>query len=143
MRSGPGGTASDSDLHAPVATLILDSITRAEIVDGFHRWTVSGYPELLAMTDGLVPVVVVATDPVSARISTIRFNRARGSHGVTRMSDIVVDLSEEFEVPVEEMMQRLGMSREEVVRLQERGRMVQRHRNPDGLGEAWKPVARK
>src|SRR5258708_4407167 len=27
-----------------------------EIVDGFHRWTVSGDPEVSALTDGMVPV---------------------------------------------------------------------------------------
>jgi len=110
-----------------------------EIIDGFHRWTVSGHPEIQRLTDGRVPVVVVTTDPAHARISTIRFNRARGTHAVTRMSDLIVELSEALDVPDEELMARLGMDHEEVRRLRERGRMVDRQANA-ALSEAWRPA---
>lgn len=114
-----------------------------EIVDGFHRWTCSGDPKVGKMTGGKVPVVVVAIDPAHARISTIRFNRARGKHTVSLMSDIIVDLSENMEVSDAELQERLGMSLEEITRLRERGRMTKRHVKPEGLSEAWRPVARK
>ena len=45
---------------------------RFEIVDGFHRWTVSGYPNVAKLTAGLVPCVLVRSDPVDQRMSTIR-----------------------------------------------------------------------
>lgn len=113
-----------------------------EIVDGFHRWTVSGDPEVYAMTGGKVPITVVAVDDAHARISTIRFNRARGRHTVSIMGDIINELSNDLDVSDDEMMERLGMTREEVVRLRERGRMVKRHRKAEGLSEAWRPVER-
>lgn len=59
------------------------------IVDGFHRWTVSADPRIRAMTGGLVPVVVIEADPLHRMASTVRHNRARGTHAVLRMAEIV------------------------------------------------------
>jgi ParB-like chromosome segregation protein Spo0J len=109
-----------------------------EVVDGFHRWTVSGDPAIWSLSNGQVPVCVVAVDPAHARISTVRFNRARGSHAVAKMSDIIIDLLENYDLPDEEVMRQLGMDHEEVLRLRERGRMVARKANAE-LSEAWRP----
>jgi ParB-like chromosome segregation protein Spo0J len=87
------------------------------IVDGFHRWTVSATPQIHALTDGLVPVVILKEKSQSDKqMATIRHNRARGTHGVLEMSNIVVDLVESG-LQGEEIMTRLGMEKEEVVRL--------------------------
>lgn len=87
------------------------------IVDGFHRWTVSGHKEIFALTDGLVPVVVLnPTDENQKRMATIRHNRARGTHGVLEMSDIVTDMVNNG-LSGEEIMERLMMEKDEVVRL--------------------------
>lgn len=87
------------------------------IVDGFHRWTVSGHKELYALTDGMVPVVQLAeTTEAQKKMATIRHNRARGTHGVLEMSKIVESMIEDG-LPAEEIMARLGMEREEVIRL--------------------------
>lgn len=87
------------------------------IVDGFHRWTVSGSKELMNLTDGMVPVVMLKeTSESQKRMATIRHNRARGTHGVLEMSKLVEGMIEDG-LPAEEIMQRLGMEREEVVRL--------------------------
>src|SRR5882724_5432350 len=45
------------------------------IVDGFHRYTVSGDLRLLKLYGGMVPVVIVQLDPVHRMMSTIRHNR--------------------------------------------------------------------
>ena len=37
------------------------------IVDGFHRWTVSGHKEIFDLTGGLVPVVVISPKDASQR----------------------------------------------------------------------------
>lgn len=65
-----------------------------EIVDGFHRWTVSDDPRLQELTAGQVPVVRLPDDMDTAdQVSaTITHNRARGSHYVMRMAEIVRDL---------------------------------------------------
>lgn len=90
------------------------------IVDGFHRWTVSGNKEVNKLTNGKVPVVILdRADENHKRMSTIRHNRARGTHGVLEMSKIVIDMSENGATG-EEIMKRLQMEKEEVVRLLQR-----------------------
>lgn len=87
------------------------------IVDGFHRWTVSGHPEIYALTDGYVPVVILEPRNLEhQQMSTIRHNRARGRHGVLEMGRIVQDLLDSG-LTTEEVMKRLQMEREEVIRL--------------------------
>lgn len=87
------------------------------IVDGFHRWTVSGHKEINELTDGLVPTVMVhPKDASQQQMATIRHNRARGTHGVLEMSNIVVDMVNSG-LKGEEIMKRLMMEKEEVVRL--------------------------
>lgn len=113
--------------------------TRKEIVDGFHRWSVSGRPKVAELTEGLVPVVVLPpTDDVTARMATVRHNRARGTHHVLGMADIVADFIQRG-VPRGEISRRLEMEPEEVDRLADRGDMLARHA-PDTFGKGWKPA---
>jgi len=87
------------------------------IVDGFHRWTVSGHKEIYQLTDGLVPTVMIKPkDFNQQQMATIRHNRARGTHGVLEMSNIVNDMVKNG-LSGEEIMSRLMMEKEEVVRL--------------------------
>tara|TARA_R110000787_G_scaffold100060_1_gene204880 strand:+ start:4531 stop:5028 length:498 start_codon:yes stop_codon:yes gene_type:complete len=87
------------------------------IVDGFHRWTVSGHKEIFALTKGKVPVVTITPKNKSdQQMATIRHNRARGTHGVLEMSNIVTDMVAQG-VSGKEIIKRLGMEKEEVVRL--------------------------
>lgn len=110
-----------------------------EIVDGFHRWTTAGDPEVAALTDGLVPVVrIKEIDPARQRMATIRHNRARGEHYVLSMADIVAELVRELGVDPDALRTRLGMEREEIVRMLDRGRMVDRAGNDD-FKPAWVP----
>lgn len=113
-----------------------------EIVDGFHRWETSNDPAVWALTDGLVPTVVLRpADEAHQRMSTIRHNRARGTHHVVKMADIVATLVSSG-LPPTEVALRLGMEQEEVRRLLDRGRMTERGASPDGMGEAWRPIAK-
>jgi ParB-like chromosome segregation protein Spo0J len=87
------------------------------IVDGFHRWTVSGHIEIYSITDGFVPVVMLKeTDESQKKMATIRHNRARGTHGVLEMSNIITDMVNDG-ISGEDIMKRLMMEKEEVVRL--------------------------
>jgi ParB-like chromosome segregation protein Spo0J len=87
------------------------------IVDGFHRWTVSGHKEIYDLTDGMVPVVMLKeTNSADKKMATIRHNRARGTHGVLEMSDIIVSMVADG-LTGNEIMSRLMMEKEEVVRL--------------------------
>ena len=67
-----------------------------EIVDGFHRNRVGKeFDDIKERVHGYLPVVLI-NKPLDERIgSTIRHNRARGTHQIRAMSDIVVDLVKE------------------------------------------------
>jgi hypothetical protein len=75
-----------------------------------------------ALTGGMVPVVVTRLDPLHRMMSTIRHNRARGTHAVLRMAEIVRRMVADG-VPEREIQKRLGMEREEVTRLVNRAGM--------------------
>lgn len=113
---------------------------RMEIVDGFHRWTVSGDPEVSALTNGLVPTVMVRLkDGEHQMMSTIRHNRARGTHGVLAMAQIVQKMLAEG-LSQQEIMQRLQMEEEEVVRLAMRvGIPKSKIIQEASFGRAWVP----
>ena len=88
-----------------------------QIVDGFHRWTIAADPEVAALTGGKVPcVMVVIKNGEHQQMSTIRHNRARGTHGILPMGSIVKDLVSSG-MSEEEICDRLKMEREEVRRL--------------------------
>ena len=65
------------------------------VVDGFHRYTVLKTSErIFAREKGKLPVVVIDKELGERIASTIRHNRARGSHNVDLMSNIVAELLE-------------------------------------------------
>ena len=90
-----------------------------EIVDGFHRYSViMQYPDIYEREKGLLPCSVIEK-PIGERIaSTIRHNRARGSHNVDLMSNIVAELSEMGKND-KWISKHLGMSMDEILRLKQ------------------------
>ena len=113
------------------------------IVDGFHRYTVSGQKKLMERFNGMVPTVTVDIDPVHRQMSTIRHNRARGTHGILSMANIVRGIVDEG-VSKEEIQARLGMEDEEVDRLVDRAGMpTQAGRKKEAFGDSWKPKAKE
>ena len=65
------------------------------IVDGFHRYRIMlEHEDIYERENGKLPVTVI-DKPLDQRMaSTIRHNRARGSHDVDLMSNIVKELHE-------------------------------------------------
>lgn len=87
------------------------------IIDGFHRWTVSGREPLLSKLGGKVPVVIVDHKERSEDMyGTITHNRARGVHQLEPMKKIVQELIDEGK-SVKEISKQLGMKPEEIFRL--------------------------
>ncbi len=87
------------------------------IIDGFHRWTVSGQEPLISMLGGMVPVVIVKHENHSGDIyGTVTHNRARGTHLLEPMKAIVKELLDEGNT-IENISKELGMKPEEVFRL--------------------------
>lgn len=90
-----------------------------EIVDGYHRYTVMKTSQrVFERENGHLPIVVI-DKPLSERMaSTIRHNRARGSHSVELMSNIVGELvscgkSDQW------IAKHIGMDRDEITRLKQ------------------------
>lgn len=88
------------------------------IIDGFHRWTVSGREPLKTKLGGKVPVVIVdhGDNRDEDIYGTITHNRARGTHLLEPMRKIVQELLSNGKT-VNEICKQLGMSKEEVFRL--------------------------
>lgn len=87
------------------------------IIDGYHRWLVSGREPLKTMLGGKIPIVVVEhKDKADDMAGTVTFNRARGTHLLEPMENIVKQLLDEGQ-SVEEIEKKLGMSKEEIFRL--------------------------
>lgn len=87
------------------------------IIDGFHRWTVSGMEPLKTKLKGIVPIVIVHHDTEAEDMyGTITHNRARGQHMLEPMKAIVKKLIDEGK-SVQEIGKQLGMKPEEVFRL--------------------------
>lgn len=71
---------------------------------------------IAAITGGLVPITRIdLTDEAHRQISTIRHNRARGSHAIDRMTAITQDLIK-MGLDVDDLEKRLGMDDEEIRR---------------------------
>lgn len=89
------------------------------VVDGFHRFTTMlTSPRIYERERGLMPVVVI-NKPLGDRMaSTIRHNRARGSHNVDLMSNIVAELLEMGKSD-SWICRNIGMSADEVLRLKQ------------------------
>ena len=87
------------------------------IIDGFHRWTVSGREPLITKLGGKVPVVIVDHKERSEDMyGTITHNRARGTHLLEPMKNIVKELLDSGK-SVDEISKQLGMKPEEIFRL--------------------------
>jgi hypothetical protein len=102
----------------PIVTWI--SGDHREIVDGFHRSKIAMESEKVGKTlHGYIPVTTVRDrqlDKSNRMASTIRHNRARGSHSVDAMSEIVLELKAR-NWKTARICKELGMEEDEVLRL--------------------------
>ncbi|CDN30326.1 Co-activator of prophage gene expression IbrB [Mucinivorans hirudinis] len=90
-----------------------------ELVDGFHRYTVMKTSKRIYQREnGLLPVVVIEKDISNRMASTIRHNRARGSHNLELMCDIVSELTNAG-MSDQWIMKHIGMDKDELLRLKQ------------------------
>jgi ParB-like chromosome segregation protein Spo0J len=90
-----------------------------EIVDGYHRYTVMQTSERVRTREkGLLPIVVINKDIDNRMASTIRHNRARGTHSVELMSNIVAELTSAG-MSDGWILRNIGMDKEELLRLKQ------------------------
>ena len=90
-----------------------------EIVDGFHRYMIMKiHRDIYEREGGKLPVSVIDKPLGESMASTIRHNRARGTHNVDLMSGIVGELHELGKTD-HWIMKHLGMDADEVLRLKQ------------------------
>jgi ParB-like chromosome segregation protein Spo0J len=89
------------------------------VVDGFHRYlTIKNSKRIYDREKGLLPIVVINKAISDRMASTIRHNRARGSHNVELMSTIVSELVEMGKGD-RWICEHIGMSPDELLRLKQ------------------------
>lgn len=90
-----------------------------DIVDGFHRYRIMlEHDDIRAREGGMLPVSVI-DKPLDERMaSTIRHNRARGTHDVDLMGNIVAELHNIGRSDAW-IAKHLGMDADEVLRLKQ------------------------
>lgn len=87
------------------------------IIDGFHRYSIMRLcPDIAALTDNHLPVVVLEKSRADRMAATVRHNRARGTHSTQGMSGMVFGMLQDGKTDAQ-ICQELGMEAEELVRL--------------------------
>lgn len=109
------------------------------IVDGFHRYRIMlDHDDIREREGGMLPVTVI-DKPIDCRMaSTIRHNRARGSHSVDLMSNIVAELHELGRSDAW-ISKHLGMDEDEILRLKQITGLAALFKEAD-FGFAWEPA---
>ncbi len=103
----------------PIVCYYLEDIDKYEIVDGYHRYTVMlKHKDIYDRENGMMPVVVIEKDISNRMASTIRHNRARGSHSIELMTSIVTELVESG-MSDAWIMRNIGMDADELLRLKQ------------------------
>ena len=109
------------------------------IVDGFHRYRVIlEHQDIYEREKGMLPVSVIDKAIDHRMASTIRHNRARGSHDVDLMSNIIKELSEIGRSDAW-IAKHLGMDKDEILRLKQITGLMTLFKDTR-FGKAWKPV---
>jgi len=121
----------------PIVTYYDENEDKYVIVDGFHRYRCAReYFELKE-----IPIVVIDKDLKNRMASTIRHNRARGTHQIPNMSNIVVELTK-LGWSQEKISTELGMELDEIVRLKQVSGLKEAFANHT-FSRSWKEFERK
>ena len=101
----------------PIVTIWDEDKQKYVIIDGFHRYfTCKNNPDVRESTNNCLPIVVLEKTINERMAATVRHNRARGSHSITGMSNMVFSMLEEGWDDAH-ICNHLGMEPEELLRL--------------------------
>lgn len=110
------------------------------VVDGFHRYcTLRDSERIYQREQGMLPVVVLDKEMHDRMASTIRHNRARGTHNIELMSTIVAELVEMGKGD-RWICQHIGMSPDELLRLKQITGVAALFQNQD-FSDSWEAEA--
>lgn len=109
----------DDGYTMPIVCYYLKNEDMYEIVDGYHRYTTMlNHKDIYERENGMLPVSVI-DKPISDRIaSTVRHNRARGTHDVDLMVNIVKELKDAG-MSDAWIIKNIGMDADELLRLKQ------------------------
>lgn len=120
----------------PVVCYYLADEDIYEIVDGFHRYTIlKTSKKIFEREKGLIPVVVIEKDESNRMASTIRHNRARGSHDIDLMMNIVGELKKSG-MSDQWIMRNIGMDADELLRLKQLSGLAEMFKNKE-FSNSW------
>lgn len=120
----------------PVVVVYDSDNDKYVVVDGFHRYcTLRDSKRIYERESGMLPVVVLKKEMHDRMASTIRHNRARGTHNIELMSTIVAELVEMGKGD-RWICQHIGMSPDELLRLKQITGVAALFANQD-FSESW------
>lgn len=120
----------------PVVVYQIPDKDKYEIVDGYHRYTVMlTHKDIYEREHGMLPCSII-DKPIEDRMaSTIRHNRARGTHSPELMVNIVNELKEAG-MSDNWIMKNIGMDADELLRLKQIGGLAQLFMDEE-YGNGW------
>jgi len=120
----------------PVVAVYDDKNDQYVVVDGFHRYLIlKNSARIRERENGLLPVVLLDKTMDNRMASTIRHNRARGTHNIELMSTIVSELVEMGKSD-RWILKHIGMSPDELLRLKQITGVAALFANRD-FSESW------
>ena len=120
----------------PVVTVYDQEKDEYVVIDGFHRFLVlRDSKEIKEREGGMLPVVVLDKEMHDRMASTIRHNRARGTHNIELMSTIVAELVEMGKGD-RWICKHVGMSPDELLRLKQITGVAALFQNQD-FSQSW------
>jgi len=120
----------------PVVTVYDKENDVYVVVDGFHRYlTIKNSKRIFDREEGMLPIVVLDKSMGDRMASTIRHNRARGSHNIELMSTIVAELVEMGKGDPW-ICKHIGMSPDELLRLKQITGVAALFQNQD-FSQSW------
>lgn len=123
----------------PIVCYYLKEEDCYEIVDGYHRYLVMQQSTEIGKRENYHLPVSVIDKPINERIaSTIRHNRARGTHTVDSMVQIVKNLVESG-LSDQWIMKNIGMDKDELLRLKQISGLASLFENRN-FSEAWEEI---
>lgn len=122
----------------PVVTYYDEAQGLYIVVDGFHRYRVMRESARVRERErGLLPIVTIDKALGDRMASTIRHNRARGTHNIELMSTIVAELVEMGKGD-RWISKHIGMSMDELLRLKQITGLAALFTNRE-FSDSWEP----
>lgn len=127
----------DDTYTMPIVCYYLEDEDKYEIVDGYHRYTTMlNHKDIYEREHGVLPVAVIDKPAEERMASTIRHNRARGTHDVNLMVNIVHELKDAG-MSDAWIMKNIGMDADELLRLKQISGLASLFKDKE-FSHAWK-----